>query len=448
MVTSLEGNQINPVEENPTELDLDPTPSNDQLSALEQKRLTELLIKRAQSRRDFLKAMLGGVLSLAGAATVDKVRQVIDKHPELLEKTYRSVTTGKIWEDIDEVIESRLRLNNAEASITSFEASEKYPVEEWMLRVAEAVQVLELQKAKQHFPMLLFEITNSVSALPVQKKEGVPSSGGFPRVFHDLGATVDSLKVMTLPAPQYQMQPQTEQKVPEFIQYLMYAWAPDQPTAATECTGKRGGLVLTSDGQAVIASPETFYEYYQQVGQTTGPRALMEYAFILDSGDMSGSFTALEEASQSVLKDMSYTSEFTNAILTVYKADASFQTFLLASYEPNLKNSFSDSSAVSSVCTLSPVQLSAVAQQVTENLEGVRFTLALTDPSPEAANCYGPWSLSEEELQQAGFAFEPSQYPDWMADLGVKKEYHRSVGSVATFTFPRWSFPWILATGR
>lgn len=401
------------------------------------------------SRRTLLKRAFFGLGAVTAAAATGKLGQVVLEHPELIEKTARSISSGKIIEDIQEVIESRLGVGAGEVTVTNFDAEGTYPLEEWMTEVADEVTVLELTRNNEKYPLLLVDITDSVSAVPVIKKEVQPKDGTFPRVYHDLGETVAENKILTLPGPQFQMQAQTEQKVPHYLQYLMYAWSKDQPEKGSlECTGKRGGVVVRKDGQTIVASPEEFFSYYQENAKGNEvAQTLIEYAFVIDSNDLQGSFDALTAASSTLLKDLSQTVAYTNSLVTMYKEDGSFKTYLLAAYEPELTNT-SGASGESSVRGMNPVQLASIAEQLRENTGGSRFILSLSDPSPEASNCYGPWSLTEDELQEKGYGYEPAQYQDWMNEMGVEKKYTRAIGSTDSFAFPQYSLPWVLATKK
>jgi hypothetical protein len=228
----------------------------------------------------------------------------------------------------------------------------------------------------------------------------------------------------------------------------MFAWTQGQTEkSALECTGKRGGVVVNENSLQVV-SPEEFFAAYQETQQReSAAKALVEYSFIIDSADMDGSFKALEEASSTIYKDLAYSYELSDCLVTIYKADGSFQTVLLASYEPDLTKSMMRSSE-SAIHLMNVSQLTSIVEQLSKQLGGARFTIAIPDPSPEASNCFAPQSFDENELQQKGYSYEPAQYEDWMAGAGIDKKYTRTVGSGGNFAFPQASFPWVLATKK
>lgn len=402
---------------------------------------------RVLTRRQILKRAMFGAVALAGAAATGKLAQIAIEHPELIEKTARSISSGKIVEDVREVIESRLRLGEHQITITNFEAGDRYSTEEWMSEVSDSFQVLEIEVAQENKPLLLFDITDSVSAIPVNKKEEKVDSVNT--VFYDILETVDEQKVLTLPGPQYQFQKTSGKDNPYYLQYLMYAWSQNQvESSATECTGKRGGVVVKADGNVLVASPEEFYDFYKKNEQgEQAATTLMEFAFIMDSDDLEGSIEALETASKKLIKDLSHSNTFTNSLITLYKEDGSFQTLLLAAYEPELENQLgvTDESAIRG---MSPLQLSSLAEQLKDYTQSSRYVLSIADPSPEASNCYAPLTFTEQELQQKGYGYNKGVYQRWMPNVGVENKYIRTVGSMDTFAFPQYSFPWVLGTKK
>ena len=402
--------------------------------------------KNGITRRQFLEgfATTGAMAVTAGA--VAKVAQVFTEHPEFPKKAYRSITSGKAIEDVKEIIQSRLRLGNYELLLRDIEAESEYPLESWMTDVAESVHIMEVAQNKEKHPILLFDITDTALVVSADKKEAKSPGGSLITKYYDLGEALDGDKVLTLPGPQFRQPKQKAGEIPRYLQYNMYSWTEHQTEnpIASNISGQRGGIILTKKGKLFIASTEEFIQVHKN--EKSSIEAAMEYAFTIDSDILKDSFEAMEKASNTLLKDMLYSCAFSNAIATIYKENGSFQTFLLASYRPEFQ--FRDSDGSDKMLFMNPVQLASIAEQLKEKINGTRFVIGITDPSPEASNCYAPWKLKKEELNQKGYKYNKKTYREWMPELGVQEQYFRTVGSFDNFTFPGISFPWLLGTKK
>ncbi|OGH11211.1 hypothetical protein A3F59_06395 [Candidatus Roizmanbacteria bacterium RIFCSPHIGHO2_12_FULL_38_13] len=397
----------------------------------------------SMSRRKFLQLALASTATVIGA----KSFQVLNDHPEFVDKTARSLQSGKIIEDVKQVVESQLRIGNGEITLRVPEVS-KYQQEEWMPEVSDSVQILEAVKGKRQFPLLFFDVTNSVSVVGAEKKQG--KHNGLDVLFYDLAKPLNQKRSLVLPRPQYQL-PNMPGVKAVYAQYKMYAWADGHKETESQLpySGNRGGMVLTKNRGLVVATPEEFSAYHASSVKApghAGVQALMEFGFVIDSVDVEGSFKALEGASP-ILKDLVYSVENMNGLFTIHYPDGSHKTYLLAAYEPNLSVSFLDPE--SQISGMNLIQLTQVVDQFRKQSGGDRFTIAITDPSDVASNCYTPMSLSKEELDLKGFPYAKNTFnPSLMKDLEIEEKYFRTIGSPDNFTFPENSFPWVLASQK
>lgn len=388
------------------------------------------------TRREFLKGAATGI----GALIVYGVAKVVGSHPELPQKALDSITSGKAKKDIDEIVESRLRLNNSKVTLKNSESGPKHNLEPWMTEVASSVRILEVEKGKKVFPMLLIDITDTTFVCPANKKDGEDAQG-IRTVFYDLGQVLDKEKILTLPGPQYQ-KPQSSSIRAAYAQYKMYAQAEGQEGVHSQLgfSDKRGGLVLSHENKLLVTNAEEFASQHN-----LNPKAMMEYAFTIDSTDLKGSFANIDAASSSLLKDIAYSSEFMNTIVTVYQNETNYHTFLLAGYEPDPKTAPFTTNSV--MLGLNLFQIASLTDQLKEQLGGNRFVIVVTDPSPTSSNCYAPWSMEKDELTQQNYSYEETNTP-WLGNLGIKETYFRTIGSTANFAFPETSFPWVLGSKK
>lgn len=395
---------------------------------------------QTHTRRAVLQAFLG----VGAVAFTGKVGRVLQQNPHFTEKAVRSIREGKALGDIQEILESQLGLGNRPIDLMSTDARSKFPTEPWMERVAESMQVLEVKQSKESFPVLIFDATESTQVLPVEKKVVQQSNNVLTTVFFDLGETMNSRHGLVLPGPQFAIPPQKIGEVSRYNQYLMWARAVGQePNSLYTSRGQRGGVVLTGNGKLLVANPQEFEQQgqvFDDPNRLDRPQAMQEYAFIIDSDDLKGSFQTMETASEGLLKDLLYSST-TSALVTIYKDDGSFHTYVLVctQRDPQAQE------AADNQLHLNPLQLSSLIKQLMDAQGGKRFVIAWPDPSPESASCYTNYAADDQELITQDYLFEGKR-PEWMDEIGASKQILRTPGSSEALAAPTTSFPWWLMT--
>jgi len=394
---------------------------------------TKLTNGKRVSRRSFL---LGSAAAV-GSATLGYAL----KHPSTAEKIIRSISSGEALGDIQEIASSRLRLGNSE--ITLSETDSNYTLEPWMKEVADTANIREVQKGDEKYPLLIFDVTNTVSVLPAIKKVEQKSDSSLEKITYDLTPAIDESAGLTLPGPQYAL-PQIPGKIAHYAQYLLYArnHQENESGSLLELSRKRGGVVLSDKGFQVVSDEElvTYADLIKNPSVNGQVKAVAEYAFYIDSANLESTLQAITTDNTSFLKDPAYTTEYASTLVTIYLPGGEFKTFLLSNYEPDKTRDYSDSS--SELISFNILQLSSLADQLCQQMHGSRYVLVIPDPSPEASNCYSSQSITKEEIDRQGFAYDPESNDTEDAS------YYRVIGSLAPYARPNRCFPWVFQTHK
>lgn len=329
------------------------------------------------------------------------------KHPSTTEKIVRSIASGKALDDIEEIASSRLRLGNSEVRLS--ETNSANNLEPWMEKVADTVEVREVEKSDKKYPLLIFDVTNTVSVLPTIKKVEQKSGSSLEKITYDLTPAIDESIGLTMPGPQY-AHPQIPGKIAHYAQYLFYAWNSQDNETGSQLglSKKRGGVVLSDKGFQVVSDEElgNYADLAENHSANPQVKAIAKYAFYIDSVHLEDTLQAITTDKTAFIKDTAYSVEYSSALVTVYLPNGKFKTLLLSGYEPDRSRDYSDQS--SELITLNIMQLSSLADQLCQQMQGSRYVLVIPDPSPTASNCYSSESLTKVDLDRNGFAYTKS----------------------------------------
>lgn len=288
------------------------------------------------NRRDFLKlAGLGGLV-LAGIDQLSKY--VYSQNQVFFDLVKNSIEQGKALTDVSEILQSRFAPDN-----------DIYPLgneifshdEDWMHQVADHWNIHRVEEIDSQ--IIFLDITNTcgVTSPKLGKMDDIyrdnPNFEGLDPVTAytcDFEAAMAEHPFMTLPVPQFVYGEEyifatTGEKdiLVDYDLYQLYAkfrkdgQGDTSATIRAQPSGKRGGLILTSQGTLIVTTPDEFNAFDFEADNL---KAQMEYAFIIDSNSVEEDLSTIE--SSTGLKIITAIDSYPNWITTFYDEKGNITT--------------------------------------------------------------------------------------------------------------------------
>ncbi|MBP7875804.1 hypothetical protein KA012_02300 [Candidatus Woesebacteria bacterium] len=409
------------------------TPQSDQAGSEPQpKKGMEKVLARQMNRRAALRMILFGAagVGVVGAGAGAAIAEAAS--PGFLAKLARAITSGKLFGDMREVAVSRLKLHNEQFQIARFEKIADDQKEPWMEVVSPNIWVAEIIAKQENNDethlFLLADVTTTTKVydLPISTQAA-------------LADLVLAKQCMILPAPHYRIPAnQLDGRRIEYLFAAEQASGDHLDQSQIPAVAKRGGLVLDSSGVLSVVTPTRMEEVYAATrsdSATNAPQMIMEYAFVIDSREVRASLETVENAKGGPLnlKDLAYSVEYMNFLVTMYDANDVPQTFIFATYVP--QRTSQQTAEQSTARQLNLYQVTDIIERLRQQLDQKRFVIAVPDPS-EVSISFVPQEPEADPQAEAG-----ENSTRRLRSLGTDSPYSKVAPRMQTFR-------WVLASHR
>jgi hypothetical protein len=341
------------------------------------------------TRRGFLKVAF--VAMLVSAASLVGLDYLLKDHP-FYSKLKRSVSSGNIWQDILEVIDSQ---TPKEESLKLGE-KDNYN-DDWLKKFFPERHFFKIS-GEEHRNIAFLEITGNGNIV-VAKAIG-----------EDISKMALDKPFMFLPTPQGN---------PD-SRYTMYAVFNRDGrvinASPTPRSNERGGIIV-QDGKTQVGLPEI--SEYKNFDSTKTNSALVEYFCVLDSKNLLRGIAELEKIpSLSGIKNFRNVEAFSSAIVTFSSPDGNFKTFVMTSYREldPATNSF----IPETLGDFTIPQLASLAKEfLGKNQAFNRFLIAFPDPGP------GQYLVTSENTSLVSI---PNKFVTKTVPVDTSSVLHRTLG--------------------